>query len=117
MRSQAPSSCSNEQNRSMNAVHECVLDSLPKSSPPTHHEHEKLSDFHKDRVSSTPKMALTASASMSTEMIQHCSMPDISISRSSNHTSAPLLDGKESEPCTIVEEDEHHVRTILFWDK
>lgn len=104
--SQLPLPCSNEQTQRMNVVNEDILDSVSNPNPQSLNKSEKNSDLHKDPLGSATKMSSTTASSVCTDLIQQYCMP-VGISRSSDHAPASLLDAKEGETATVMEQDKH----------
>lgn len=106
VRSQAPLSSTNEHNSDIHIVNEQIVNTTPKSSPPTNQESENLLDIHEGWLSDTRVTTLTPSSTMANETIGGTSTgPNSKMARSCNHASELILNCKESATGTVQEEN------------
>ena len=95
-------------------MNEQIVDTTPKSSPPTYQEAENLLGIHEGLLSAT-KMITSTPSRLPNDTIGCAGIgPDVNTVRSSNHTAAHVLNRRESTTDRVVEQEENLVKYLSF---
>ncbi|XP_071904034.1 LOW QUALITY PROTEIN: TSL-kinase interacting protein 1 [Coffea arabica] len=100
-------SCPTQHHTETSIVNEQIVDTTPKSSPPTYQEAENLLGIHEGLLSAT-KMITSTPSRLPNDTIGCAGIgPDVNTVRSSNHTAAHVLNRRESTTDRVVEQEEN----------